>query len=180
MGKIKANNPAASVPNKALYSRITYLHQAATYLATQSEQTTAESIGVNCAEPNPQHHNTEHVAPLFVPRGPAKTASLSASRHLLSDLRAVSLKVQIRLSTAVKHSICKRCDTPLQDGTTCKVEIENKSKGGKKPWADVLVRKCILCGLERRYPLAERRQKRRPLRTVVSPSDDEHTVTTGA
>jgi ribonuclease P protein subunit RPR2 len=61
----------------------------------------------------------------------------------------------------MKHSICKNCDTMLTDGSTCSIEVENKSKGGKKPWADVLVRKCNTCGFTRRYPMAAKRQKRK-------------------
>lgn len=87
-----------------------------------------------------------------------------ASRRLVSELRDVSLKMQLRMSPAMKHSICKNCNTLLLDGSTCSTEVENKSKDGKKLWADVLVRKCIVCGLAKRFPLAARRQKRRPYR----------------
>jgi ribonuclease P protein subunit RPR2 len=75
----------------------------------------------------------------------------------------------------MKHSICKNCDTMLIDGSTCTNEVENKSKGGKKRWADVLVRKCNTCGLEKRFPIGAERQKRRPHRTkeIKTPGDDK-------
>jgi ribonuclease P protein subunit RPR2 len=51
-------------------------------------------------------------------------------------------------------------------GSTCTNEVENKSKDGKKPWADVLVRRCATCGLEKRFPVAAKRQKRRSQRSL--------------
>lgn len=151
MAKSKASKGTGSVPNKALHSRVSYLYQAAAYLATQQQhsRTTREEGPAITESQDGQQTNSP-----FKP----------ASRRLISDLRSVSLKVQMQISPTMKHSICKNCDTMLLDGTTCSSEIENKSKGGKKPWADVLVRKCNTCGLERRFPLRTERQKRRPNR----------------
>jgi ribonuclease P protein subunit RPR2 len=98
----------------------------------------------------------------------------TVSRRLISDLRNVSQKSVIRMSPDLKHSICKYCDTILIDGSTCTNEIENRSKDGKKPWADVLVCKCNTCGFARRFPMAHERQKRRIYRTpktVEEPQD---------
>ncbi|POS84724.1 hypothetical protein EPUL_004530 [Erysiphe pulchra] len=92
------------------------------------------------------------------------TTTLNSSRRLASELRAVSLKTQIRLSPHVKHSICKTCSTILIDGSTCSNLIENNSKGGKKPWADILVKRCYTCDSVKRFPISAQRQERREVR----------------
>ncbi|KAK7742867.1 hypothetical protein SLS63_000435 [Diaporthe eres] len=88
------------------------------------------------------------------------------SHTLLADFRSVSLKSQIRVSPAMKRSICKFCDTLLVEGQTCTSTVENTSKGGRKPWADVLVIKCHTCHHAKRFPVDAPRQQRRPLRTA--------------
>jgi ribonuclease P protein subunit RPR2 len=159
MAKGKTSKGAGSVPNKALHSRVSYLYQAAAYLATQQQHSTTIPT-----ESEPQDAQST-----------AKTGNIQensyldpASRRLISDLRAVSHKIQMRVSPAVKHSICKNCDSMLIDGSTCTNEVENKSKGGKKRWADVLVLKCNTCGFEKRFPVGADRQTRRPQRTKTA------------
>lgn len=147
MSKAKKSK-AASVANKTLYSRVSYLYQAAAFLASQER--------------------TDSTSTISSPDKPSGT-SLSSSRRLLSDLQAVSLKGQIRLSPTMKRSICKRCDTLLLDESTCSTEVENKSKGGKKHWADMLVRTCKNCNLQQRTPVGAERQKRRPHRSLDKP-----------
>lgn len=175
MAKVKAPK-GANIPNKAIYSRVSYLYQAAAYLATQSEQPATsggqkieESVAIQALGPNfaiqVPTSDTVHVP---------SSLSQYIPRQLLSDLRAVSLKTQIRLSPAIKHSICKCCNSFLVDGSTCTQEIENRSKNGKKPWADVLIRKCKNCGYERRFPVAHDRQTRRISRAFKSqPPNDK-------
>lgn len=150
MAKAKTANGSAKIPNKAVHSRVSFLFQAASYLATpqlstkdveQSKERISAGDATIEASPNP------------------------ISRRLASELRSVTLKAQLRISPQMKHAICKSCDTILIDGTTCTVEVENKSKGCKKSWADVLARKCNTCGVVKRYPLTAPRQKRRHLRT---------------
>jgi ribonuclease P protein subunit RPR2 len=181
MAKAKSLN-GPNVPNKALHSRVSYLYQAANYLATlnQDSSVTRKSERQSEGRTNPSGHESQN----FEDSSQKKihhhgadtdkqdeqhaeshtTLASTMSRKLLSDLQTVSLKMQIRLSPAMKHTICKRCDTLLIDGCTCVMEVENKSKNGRKPWADVLVRKCTNCGCERRFPLAVERQPRRPQR----------------
>lgn len=81
--------------------------------------------------------------------------------YLASNVRAVALKSQIRLHTDMKHSICKVCDSPLVEGSTSSKSIENLSKGGRKPWADVLCVRCRVCGHKKRFPVGAKRQKRK-------------------
>ncbi|KAI0405943.1 RNAse P Rpr2/Rpp21/SNM1 subunit domain-containing protein [Xylaria palmicola] len=160
MAKPKTNG---SVPNKHLYSRLSYLHQAATYLGSQ--------VGNSHS---PQSAST--AAPAEHEGGRSEAPSCCASdrvrpilaRHLLTDLRATSLKSQIRLSPAIKHTFCKFCDTLLIEGQTSTSVVENKSRLGRKPWADVLVVKCNICYGVKRFPVQAPRQKRRPQREQVS------------
>jgi hypothetical protein len=47
---------------------------------------------------------------------------------------------------------------------TCSHEIRNESRGGKKPWADVLVVRCFACGTEKRFPQTDKRATKLALR----------------
>ncbi|KAK2608694.1 hypothetical protein QQS21_002805 [Conoideocrella luteorostrata] len=95
------------------------------------------------------------------------------SRLAITDMRAVSLKAQIRQSSSLKRTICKFCDTLLVEGRTCHSMIENTSKGKRKPWADVLVIGCKTCGNSKRYPVDMPRQKRKLLRSQDSKTREE-------
>ncbi|KAI8966102.1 Rpr2-domain-containing protein [Daldinia sp. FL1419] len=150
MGKFKG---PGTVPNRPVYSRISYLYQAATYLASQSQDITN-----NTATAKPEDNKDSHV----------DLCENGLARRFITDLRSVSLKNQIRLSPAMKHTICKFCDSLLVEGETSSSSIENKSKGGKKPWADVLVVKCHACEGVKRFPIQALRQKRRPIREANS------------
>ncbi|KAI0203319.1 RNAse P Rpr2/Rpp21/SNM1 subunit domain-containing protein [Astrocystis sublimbata] len=144
MGKPKT---PGSVPNKHLYSRLSYLHQAAAFLGSQAGVT----------------HDSKTELPA------ADQSRIKLARHLLTDLRATSRKGQIRLSPAIKRTACKFCDALLIEGETCTSVVENKSKHGRKPWADVLVIKCHSCHGVKRFPIQEAsRQKRRPQREQMS------------
>lgn len=150
---IKMAKAKSGVPNKSLHSRVSYLYQAAAYLASQKPQQKDPEIG----EPLTASRQCSDVS---------TKANHAAARHLVKDLRAVSQKLLMRISPAMKHSMCKSCDTMLVEGSTCTSEVENWSKGGKKPWADVLVLKCTVCGSARRFPVGATRQKRRPHRAA--------------
>lgn len=164
MGKQKTTT-GANVPHRALCSRISYLYQAAAYLAAQAQPATPvsqdEAVDFQTTEPKPTIKGTSNTT-----TAPDLQHAHALPRKMISDLRDVSLKMQIRLSPAMKHTMCKRCDTFLVDGTTCTTEVENKSKGGNKPWADMLVKRCGNCGCERRYPVNSDRQTRRPHRVA--------------
>ncbi|KAI0883757.1 Rpr2-domain-containing protein [Annulohypoxylon maeteangense] len=156
MGKSKG---PGNVPNRPTYSRISYLYQAAAYLASH-----AETKG-------PEPEGTERDGATLekqVSHAHAQRNKHSLSRRLITDLRSTSLKSQIRLSPSMKHTICKFCDSLLIEGETSNTIVENKSKGCKKPWADVLVVKCHTCGGVKRFPVQAPRQKRRPIREKES------------
>lgn len=183
MAKEKAKK---GVPNKHLHARIAYLHQSATYLSAQSlaqprngvQQPTADEIleqrqpaermigippgtlAIDAAQsiankkPSPGQPSTATYNP------PPSGLPLQLNAHL----RSVAQKGQIRLSKDLKLAICKICSSPLIEGETCLRSIENLSKGGRKPWANVLVLKCCACGACKRFPIGAKKQKRKSAR----------------
>lgn len=144
MAKAKSHNSVSRVSQKHLYSRISYLSQAAAYLASSEEKSRilASVKGVGGEVQLVHDEKSSRVAYM-------------QSRHLLSQLRAVSLKSQIRLTTELKHSFCKRCDSLLVPARTSEIGVTNESRLGEKPWADVLVVTCTFCGRLRRYPIGQ-------------------------
>ncbi|KAK3363510.1 RNAse P Rpr2/Rpp21/SNM1 subunit domain-containing protein [Lasiosphaeria hispida] len=143
--------PNGSVQNRAIYSRVSFLHQAAAAIAVPGT-TTATAAATAAAEVTFASHSS------------AKPAALpleGMARRLATDLRSVSLKTRIRLSPNMKQTLCKFCDSILIEGQSVTSTVENRSRGGRKSWADVLVRKCHACGRERRYPVSAARPKRK-------------------
>ena len=155
MAKGKAGG---GVQNRAIYSRISFLQQAAVALTSipqrSADSSSADATNTPSVSDQPTSARNPHEP------GPVTTLD-GMSRRLATDLRAVSLKTRIRLKPAVKQTICKFCDSILIDGESCTSTIENKSRGAKKPWADVLVCKCHTCGRERRYPVSAVRPRRK-------------------
>jgi len=156
MGKSKNGD---SIVNRALYSRISYLHQAASYLATRSSS--FEGSGGN---------GSSGRLPVDTSAS-ASAASDNMARRLVSDIRTVGQKVLIRQGPGIKRASCKFCDTVFVEGETCMTTVENASKGGKKPWADLMVVRCQVCKNVRRYPTACVRQRRKPFREPPSPKE---------
>ncbi|CBX92942.1 hypothetical protein IAQ61_008678 [Plenodomus lingam] len=163
------------IPNRHLHARTTFLYQAATYLTLQ----TIEGRGIK--------------SPIAVEKSVVDDdASLPHSHsavalQLGSDLQQVSRKAQLRLAVDLKRTMCKSCNTILVPGQTATQRIENTSKGGKKPRADVLVLQCCYCGSKKRFPVGAKRQlKQSKRRTVVvesphanSPEEASMTDSTG-
>lgn len=169
---------------KHLHSRISYLFQAATYLAETgskvqrcgpNREADDQTLNMHCEgsiiseAPSKQ---SPHVVSLSQDNREARTTTAEAnstprfqgsglSRQLFAHLRAVSLKSQIRISPKIKHSICKRCDQLLVPGSSATTYMDNKSRNGKKPWADVLVITCMACKTSKRFPVGAKRQVRR-------------------
>ncbi|KAI0384432.1 Rpr2-domain-containing protein [Hypomontagnella monticulosa] len=159
MGKPKG---PGSIPNRPIYSRISYLYQAAAYLANQPELK-GPSPDTQISKATEEGNTSQHVQTSH-----SDDARYALSRRFITDLRSASLKSQIRLSPAMKQTICKFCDSLLIEGETSSSTVENPSKGGKKPWADVLVITCHTCGGMKRFPVQASRQKRRPIREKES------------
>ena len=175
---------------KHIHSRISYLFQAATYLAKIGSK--AQNSGSNhavddqttdkrCEDTIMSEEVPSRQSPYVVPPSQddqdagnttaeagsiPRIQDIGLSRQLFAHLRAVSLKSQIRLSPNIKHSICKRCDQLLVPGSSATRYVENKSRNGKKPWADVLVITCMACGASKRFPVGAKRQLRRGKRAT--------------
>lgn len=143
-----------SVQNRHIYSRASYLYQAAHYLASTDSPTQHECS----TKPN------ERRALKGFQEAHKGRASRNLSRQMITDMRAVTQKLLIRQSPELKRTICKVCDTLQIEGQTCHSTVENDSKGGRKSWADVLAISCHTCGNVKRFPVSGPRQKRRPLR----------------
>jgi ribonuclease P protein subunit RPR2 len=163
MAKDKSGKGEKSIPNKHLHARASFLYQAATYLSLQTNsQSPTEGPGA-VIEASKTHTSAkvtrdasqDILAAVASPNGPPQSA---LALQLGSQLRAVSLKAQVRLSPDMKRSICKRCNTVLIPGRSSTSFIENKSRNGKKPWADVLVIQCNFCGGQKRFPVGSTRQ----------------------
>ncbi|THY36638.1 Rpr2-domain-containing protein [Aureobasidium pullulans] len=145
MAKASADK-AKSVPNKHIHARIAFLHQAATHLALHRPP-------IARSESTDSHVKLQqHGLPLL----------------LAAQLKAVSLKAQIRLSHDMKRSICKVCSTPLMPHTTSETRIENMSRASKKMHADVLVIRCRNCHTEKSFPIGARRQKKKAERKAAA------------
>ena len=163
-----------TVQNRSLYSRISFLHQAATYYASLEPHVPpviAESATPPIDSEKPQQRQT------FGNQGEGPLMGMA--RRLATDLRSVSLKTRIRMSPAMKRFLCKYCDAPLVEGQSCSSFIENRSRGGKKPWADVLVRRCHTCGREKRYPVNAPRPLKKSLRKLTDGDSTDGTLTSG-
>ena len=175
------------VQHRHLHSRISYLYQAANYLSQVSNETTGclkdtAEREQSCADLIRDNSQTKKfvqgisaLAPAtinvlgshsYVSNKEESSTRLGQGRRLVSHLRNVSLKSQVRLSSNIKHSICRRCETFLIPGSTSTFEMENRSRGGRKPCADVLVVTCKLCGTARRLPTGATRQPTRKERHV--------------
>jgi ribonuclease P protein subunit RPR2 len=176
------------VTNKHLYSRISYLHQAAQYLASASSNVSVIAVSQNDAlpplmndQPTAQHQevqltsssndSSKSSAGCVLPRSKSKRGQPSnPALRLSSHLLAVCRRAKVKASHDLKRSICKRCNELLVPGKTAIIRMENKSKKRRKPWADVLVAECQRCGLEKRYPVGQERQCKKKDRTVVQAS----------
>lgn len=196
MGKAKAKKADGHIPQRHLRARISYLHQSAVYMHSLSSSQPPQPPEENHqAVPNRERPRILHGEPTAganqvtkEPSSPHATSNLH-QEHTVNDtlrlvglgqthrfvnhLRAVSLKGQIRLTADMKRSICKRCDNYLVIGSTATRNIENKSRGGKKPWADVLVVSCNTCGVKKRFPVAAERQPRRHVTNNDSKDDSK-------
>lgn len=158
----KPKGQQGSVPNRPIYSRISYLYQAASHIAASTRRDSASATG-----------NRGRDQPTQTEKPELDEAQLrqACSRHLLTTMRTTSEKAVIRLAPALKHTVCKYCDSLLIEGETCVSTIENASKGGKKPWADVLVIRCKACKGVKRFPVGASRQKKQKLRNSATPTE---------
>lgn len=137
---------AKTLANRHMHCRISFLYDAAKYLALEGGEipSTREAISLQTVAVDGDEFGASRVP--------------SAPHRLISHLRSVALKSQIRLSRQIKRSICKNCDAVLVGGESCRVYPENRSKGGKKPWADMVIVQCNACRTAKRFPVGATRQ----------------------
>lgn len=154
MSKVKPPK-SKGVPSKHLHARTTFLYQAAIYLTLQTASSEAANISsADQRAGNSYSHGSHTVSPL--------------ATQLCSDIQQVSRKAQLRLSVDLKRTMCKRCHTVLVSGHTVTQTVENMSKGGKKPWADVLVLECTTCSGKKRFPVGAEKQPKKAQRKATS------------
>ena len=172
MAKGKGAAGSVAVANRPAYSRVSFLFQAAALLAGTQQPTKSATTQASASTTTTTANEPENCVAAEAAET-AQTAPLQGmARRLLTQMRSVSRKTNMRLRPAVKHRVCKYCDTLLVEGTTCVSLVENHSRGGRKPWADVLAVTCTTCGRARRYPVSAPRQPRRPAREGESKAVD--------
>ncbi|KAK2765051.1 hypothetical protein FQN54_008750 [Arachnomyces sp. PD_36] len=160
MAKAKSQKGSAGAAQSHLRARITYLHKASAYILSVSSTTTqrTQESSSGDGQSKEQNDSSGDGANPHTTSPTVQTARLP--RQYLSQIRGVSLKSQLRLPQDIKRSACRRCDILLIPGSTCTEEIENQSRGKKKPWADVRVVRCTSCGTTKRFPQASKRSSR--------------------
>lgn len=173
MAKARVHKEAKNAKSH-LKARMDYLQQAARFLQgiqLQGTATPANTIIPQTTQPNNEASEQQKVSSTSLNKDvdmvqapfnsrATKKPLANLSRVLTSHMRGVSLKTQTRLSVPVKRSFCKRCDTTLLPEINCAQEVRNESRGRKKPWADVLVIRCLVCNTEKRFPQTEKRSKK--------------------
>ena len=169
--------------NSHIRARLDYLNKAAAFLQSTAQlpgpPTRDTSNDRNADDMDLSLNNTARVVPLVTgitdqnPQNNLKTTTTTTttpqhltqlSRGYISQMRGVSLKTRTRLPIDVKRSFCKRCDTILTPGINSTQEIQNASRGRRKPWADVRVVRCGTCQTEKRFPQTEKRSRKLPER----------------
>ncbi|KAF8426583.1 RNAse P Rpr2/Rpp21/SNM1 subunit domain-containing protein, partial [Tirmania nivea] len=119
------------------YARINFLYQVSMLLSLPCTTQTASTPSTS----------TQSSTPTPTPLNPA------LSRFYLSILRSIAQKNVLKIHPNIKRSICKRCEVHLVPGVSCTLECENRSRGGRKAWAEVLVVRCGGCGAAKRFPV---------------------------
>ncbi|CAI7605831.1 unnamed protein product [Penicillium crustosum] len=141
-GKKEAKNSKNSKNSQShIRARLDYLHQAAAYFQGKSTLAEGQNVKVHSNEPTSV---AGHLDPEDGHTGYTQQVCSGNQKKTQEPLRNLS----------------RRCDTILIPGVTCSHETENASRGGKKPWANVLVVRCLSCGTEKRFPQTEKRGKK--------------------
>ena len=158
-GKGKANG---GEPNKPMRARLDYLQEASTYMHEAVHGRPAEAPPSEAAVIPGVNYTVAAVSN----NQQAQAQPSAAQRHFSSQMKKVSLKSKpkVRVPRNVKRMLCKHCHTRLDSASTSEAYMENHSRGGRKPWADVRVVSCKSCGTKKRYPVGAKRQLRKAQR----------------
>ncbi|KAL3429825.1 RNAse P Rpr2/Rpp21/SNM1 subunit domain-containing protein [Aspergillus tetrazonus] len=157
MAKTKGKKGSGGGGNGYVRARINYLYNAAAYL-----QSKAAGALEDVATQNEVMSDANTASPKAKrPRSDCRDeCALQVARLCISQMRGVSQKSQLRLPIEQKRSFCKRCDTLLIPGTSCIEETRNPSRGARKPWAEVRIVRCNICGTEKRFPQTDKRSRK--------------------
>lgn len=66
----------------------------------------------------------------------------------------ISKKSVLKMTPAMKRSICKKCNTVMIPGMSMRIRMENESRG-KHAKHDMLIYECIKCGCVKRFPVGK-------------------------
>ncbi|KAL4904663.1 hypothetical protein BDW74DRAFT_178756 [Aspergillus multicolor] len=159
MAKTKGKKGPSGGANSHVRARIDYLYKAAAYLQSAKTAGAAQDVANQEDAVMSDAHTVPPSAIEPLSDGRSDYAP-NVARLCIAQMRGVSQKSQTRLPIEQKRSFCKRCDTLLIARTNCTHETRNPSRGAKKPWAEVLVVRCNICGTEKRFPQAARRSRK--------------------
>jgi ribonuclease P protein subunit RPR2 len=133
--------------NKQAYARISYLYQSANFILAKS---TAEASSSSKAASTTKETDA-------VPEDlPTDSKGLPAYYSCL--ISSTARKTQSHISPELKRTVCKGCSSLLVSGKSATTSVENRSRNGRKPWADVLVIECHQCGMKKRFPVGTKRR----------------------
>ncbi|KAL8895217.1 MAG: hypothetical protein Q9192_003778, partial [Flavoplaca navasiana] len=184
----------ARTTRKPVDARVSYLYQAAKYFAGVKLDNQSNVTGPEL-DPLEKYQSsrkpTSGAAPIdgmdvnaksaeTLKKGSSEFSSTydeSNIRTMLSHLRGISRKGATSVPSTIKRSVCKRCNLLLIDSWNSSKQLENTSRGGKKPWADVLIVTCHACGTAKHFPLGAKRQARKKDRLGES-KDRTNTIPT--
>jgi ribonuclease P protein subunit RPR2 len=173
MAKTKGKKGSGGGGNSYVRARINYLYNAAAYLQSKAagalkDVATQDEVmsDANTASPLAKRPHSDC-------RG---ECALRVARLCISQMRGVSQKSQLRLPIEQKRSFCKRCDTLLIPGTSCIEETRNPSRGARKPWAEVRIMRCNICGTEKRFPQTDKRSRKMIERKRDGKAENEATL----
>jgi len=159
--------------NKHVHARVAFLYQAANYLSNASNpQSLRPSRGDQSIDHDIENLDSKRVTSRqsiqdsSTRKLPAKSdlSAIPYSAYWTSHMRTIASKSKAKPSVEIKRTLCKVCNTLLIEGQTSSTTIENKSRGGNKPWADVQVVTCLPCGAAKRFPLGATRQPKKKVR----------------
>lgn len=171
MAKLKTET-VKKVAHPHLHARLAFLQRAAHLLEEQQLRTQL------VVEPTPRTGNSENLnsaSELEAPDlekevlVPSIQKSNPLAREMSSHTIAIIKKTKLRISPDLKRTICKRCSSKLIEGQSSFTRTENKSRDGRKAWAEVVVVTCQFCEMEKRIPLGQKRGRKKDQRSTKAP-----------
>lgn len=186
----RVQKAAGQGPQKHSNSRISFLYQAATYLNSVHSQSLSPRLSAQVRgtdgedgrekakeiiiDINETSSRQDDVIDDINSKAPADGPQLlGLGRRFLDHAQGISKKSQVRLSQTKKRSVCKRCSSFLDPRSSASSRMENSSRDGKKPWADVVVVTCNYCGTAKRYPVGAKRQLKKSKRKFQTQEKSE-------